>query len=305
MDGASPMVIRFSPSSYFKHAYIGLVLLPAFILLVGIFLLPESPRWIFQAKSKDKSRIALCRLRKTKDVEDELAGFEISNKVSSQGNYAEIFHKPYRLRLSIVVMLHILQQATGINPMFTYGGLIFESILKNGILSLLILQAVNFISTIPALYFVDHIGRRSLLLYGAAGMVLGHLSSGLLFQFGCQGTESNSTCTPLAGWSIVACTSMFIFSFAMSWGPICWIYPPEIFPTRLRSKAVSISTMTNWTMGAFMIGIPKLFPLLRIHGVYYTFSILCALAGLFVYRYCPETKRILLEEVDALFENLL
>ncbi|OQR93836.1 Major Facilitator Superfamily (MFS) [Achlya hypogyna] len=99
---------------------------------------------------------------------------------------------------------------------------------------------------------------------------------------------------------IVFC-AFFIFNFAISWGPVCWIYPAEIFPMNVRAKAVSASTMTNWCMGALMIGIPKLFKYLNINGVFFLFAALCTLAGTYVWFKCPETKGLLLEEIEPLF----
>ncbi|KAF0717221.1 Aste57867_2423 [Aphanomyces stellatus] len=100
---------------------------------------------------------------------------------------------------------------------------------------------------------------------------------------------------------MIVATAFFIFNFAISWGPICWIYPAEIFPMRVRAMAVSLSTMANWAMGALMIGILKLFPYLNINGVFYLFAALCTCAGTFVYYFCPETKNLLLEEIELLF----
>ncbi|GAB9466036.1 hypothetical protein Gpo141_00003421 [Globisporangium polare] len=88
-------------------------------------------------------------------------------------------------------------------------------------------------------------------------------------------------------------------------GPVCWVYPPEIFPLNIRAKAVSVSTMTNWAMGALMIGIPKLFPYLNVNGVFFLFAALCVCAGMFVYWMCPETKGIMLEEAEALFDGFV
>ncbi|EQC33650.1 hypothetical protein SDRG_08754 [Saprolegnia diclina VS20] len=193
--------------------------------------------------------------------------------------------------------------ATGINPIFTYGGQIFKDVVGDGVVSLLIFQIVNFLSTIPAMVWVDKIGRRRLLLLGAAGMVIGHLVSAIAFTAGCKGDTSKSDCSTGAGWTMIVFTAFFIFNFAISWGPICWVYPAEIFPMNVRAKAVSASSMANWCMGALMIGIPKLFPYLNINGVFFLFTALCALAYTYVYFNCPETKGLLLEDIELLFSK--
>ncbi|GLE03420.1 hypothetical protein PINS_up012322 [Pythium insidiosum] len=199
------------------------------------------------------------------------------------------------------MFLQVLQQATGINPMFTYGGLIFKDVAGDGILSIFLLSVVNFLSTIPAMRWVDTYGRRSLLLIGAVGMVLGHLIAGITFTAGCDGDTDKTNCGKAAGYIIVVGTSFFIFNFAISWGPVCWIYPAEIFPLNVRAKSVSLSTMANWIMGTCMTFVVKLFPALNINGVFFLFAVTCTGCGVFVYFFCPETKGMLLEDIESLF----
>ncbi|ETV63671.1 hypothetical protein H257_19395 [Aphanomyces astaci] len=275
------------------------------IVMAGIFCVPESPRWVYKHKGRDAAEATLTRLRKTTHVDDELKaiGDALAEEGTHATSWADVFHPSVRRRVFIAMALQLLQQATGINPVFVYGGQIFKDVLGDGLTSLLILQIVNFVSTIPAMYWVDRYGRRSLLLLGGAGMVVGHLVSATSFTVGCQGDTSDLQCDKSAGWVMIVATGFFIFNFAISWGPICWIYPAEIFPMRVRAMAVSLSTMTNWTMGALMIGIPKLFPYLNINGVFFLFAALCSCAGVFVYYFCPETKNILLEDIEFLFHQ--
>ncbi|OQR85685.1 Major Facilitator Superfamily (MFS) [Achlya hypogyna] len=273
------------------------------VVMLGIFCVPESPRWLYKAKGRDVAEKELKRLRRTENVSVELQA--IGDALEEEGNdsatWADIWHPSIRPRLIIACLLQLLQQATGINPIFTYGGQIFKDVVGDGLTSLLILQIVNFISTIPAMYWVDQVGRRKLLLLGAVGMVIGHLVSAIAFTAGCHGNTEDSGCSKGAGWTMIVFCAFFIFNFAISWGPVCWIYPAEIFPMNVRAKAVSASTMTNWCMGALMIGIPKLFKYLNINGVFFLFAALCTLAGTYVWFKCPETKGVLLEDIEYLF----
>ncbi|KAF0742971.1 hypothetical protein Ae201684P_000492 [Aphanomyces euteiches] len=255
------------------------------IVMFGIYCVPESPRWVYQHKGREAAESTLARLRKTDNVGEELKaiGDELAEEGNGEATWKEVFHPTIRRRVFIAMALQLLQQATGINPIFTYGAQIFKDVLGDGIGVLLILQIINFLSTIPAMHWVDKTGRRSLLLLGGAGMVIGHLVSGISFSADCH--------------------AFFVFNFAISWGPVCWIYPAEIFPLKVRAKAVSLSTMTNWAMGALMIGIPKLFPYLHVNGVFFLFAVLCACAGIFVYYFCPETKNVLLENIEMLFNK--
>ncbi|EQC33654.1 hypothetical protein SDRG_08758 [Saprolegnia diclina VS20] len=275
------------------------------IVMAGIFFVPESPRWLYKAKGREVAETELKRLRRTENVGAELQaiGDALEEEGHDSATWADLWHPSIRPRLIIAMLLQLLQQATGINPVFVYGGQIFKDVVGDGLTSLLILQIVNFVSTIPAMYWVDKIGRRKLLLLGGAGMVIGHLVSAIAFSAGCHGDTEDSGCSKGAGWTMIVFTAFFIFNFAISWGPICWIYPAEIFPMNVRAKAVSASTMTNWCMGALMIGIPKLFPYLNINGVFFLFAALCTVAGVYVYFKCPETKGVLLEDIEQLFSG--
>jgi SP family sugar:H+ symporter-like MFS transporter len=216
-------------------------------------------------------------------------------------------------RLGIGVAIHILQQATGINPIFTYGGIIFENVLGKGIISLLILSGANLLSTIPALFLFDRLGRRNLLIFCGLGMVVGHLVAATVFVTGCTTVKKiiNDTitneeiinCKTSSGILMLVFTVIFVAFFAFSWGPIAWIYAAEIFPLKVRAKAVSITTGSNWFMGTIMSYILELISPIGMHGVFYLFSGLCLLAVMFVYLFCPETKGILLEDIDEAFDN--
>ncbi|KAG9414969.1 hypothetical protein AC1031_008384 [Aphanomyces cochlioides] len=275
------------------------------IVMIGIYFVPESPRWVYQHKGREAAEATLIRLRKTENVGDELKaiGDVLEEEGNGEATWKDVFHPSIRRRVFIAMALQVLQQATGINPIFTYGGQIFKDVLGDGIGVLLLLQIINFLSTIPAMYWVDRTGRRTLLLLGGAGMVFGHLVAGISFSAGCHGNDKDFGCGKGPGWVMIIATAFFVFNFAISWGPVCWIYPAEIFPLKVRAKAVSLSTFANWAMGALMIEIPKLFPYLHVNGVFFLFAVLCSLAGVFVYYMCPETKGVLLEDIEYLFNK--
>ncbi|KAI9917186.1 hypothetical protein PsorP6_012295 [Peronosclerospora sorghi] len=116
--------------------------------------------------------------------------------------------------------------------------MLLQDVLGNGILSVLIISIVNFISTIPAMRWVGTYGRRQLLLIGAVGMVISHLVSAILFTLGCNGNTESAGFSKTSGYAIIVGTSLFVFNFAISWGPVCWIYLAEIFQLNNRSMAV-------------------------------------------------------------------
>ena len=292
----------------------GVILLAPLTIMIGIYFCPETPRWLFKKKGRASAETSLKRIRQTDNVSAELDA--INDAIQAEGeqlSLKELFTtKKIFQRLSIGVAMHILQQATGINPIFTFGGIIFESVLRNGILSLLILSGANLLSTIPALFLFDRLGRRNLLIFCGLGMVVGHLVAATVFVTGCSvvqtminGTTASEevvSCGSFAGILMLVATVVFVAFFALSWGPIAWIYAAEIFPLNVRSRAVSITTGSNWFMGTLMSYILELITPLGIHGVFYLFSGLTLVGVIFVYLFCPETRGVILEDIDAEFE---
>ncbi|KAE8979143.1 hypothetical protein PR002_g24501 [Phytophthora rubi] len=208
-------------------------MIPPIIVLCGIFCVPESPRWAYQHKGREVAESVLKHLRQT----DNLG-----------------------------------QQATGINPIMTYGSMIFKDITGAGVYASLLLSGVNCLSSGPGLIWLDKYGRRYMALIGAVGMVIGHLFAAILFTAVCDGNVDNAGC-------------------------------PTIFPLNVRASAVSMSTAANWIGGAVMTEVVKLFPYLNVNGVFFLFAGLAVCYGVFIYFFCPETKGIQLEDVEGLFNH--
>jgi SP family sugar:H+ symporter-like MFS transporter len=293
----------------------GVILIAPITIMIGIFFCPETPRWLFKKKGRESAEKSLKRIRKIDDVTPELNA--IADVVREEGNMMSIRElfttKKMLQRLGIGVGLHILQQATGINPIFTYGGIIYQDILGKGIISLLVLSGTNLLSTIPALFLFDRLGRRNLLIFSGLGMVIGHLVAATVFVTGCSidkrninGTtisEDHVNCATSSGITMLVFTAVFVSCFAISWGPIAWIYAAEIYPLNVRARAMSLTTGSNWFMGTIMSYILELIAPLGIGGVFYLFSGLCLLAVVFVYFFCPETRGVLLEDIEEVFDN--
>ena len=155
----------------------------------------------------------------------------------------------------------------------------------------------NLVGTVVALWLVDRAGRRKLLLWGAAGMALALAAIPVLIQ---QGSPAAST-----GLWTVALVCLFVFCFAFSWGPICWIIPPEILPSQARAKGVALSTMTNWvTNTAVAFATPELVAALPHGMVFAPFAALCLVCGAYVFLCVPETKGVRLERMGEAFDAL-
>jgi SP family sugar:H+ symporter-like MFS transporter len=293
----------------------GIILIAPIIIMIGIFLCPETPRWLYKKKGRESAEKSLQRIRRTNNVTAELDA--IADAIKEEGDQVsikELFTSKKMIeRVAIGMGMHLFQQATGINPILTFGGIIYENVLGKGIISLLILSGVVMLSTIPALFLFDKLGRRSLLIFGGIGMVIGHLVAATVFITGCSVVkaivndtivnEEIVTCKTSAGILMLIFTAIFVACFAFSWGPIGWIYAAEIYPLNIRAKAISLTTGSNWFMGIIMAYILELITPLGIHGVFYLFSGLTLLAVIFVYLFCPETRGVLLEDMEQVFDN--
>ena len=292
----------------------GVILLAPIILMIGIFFCPETPRWLFKKKGRESAEKGLKRIRKIDDVTAEINA--IDDALREEGNQLsikELFTTRKMLeRLAIGMGLHIFLQTSGISPIFAFGGIIFQSVLGSGIISLLILSGANMFSTIPALFLFDRVGRRNLLLFCGIGMVIGHLGAATVFVTGCNVSKTivndiivneEVNCGRSAGVLMLIFTVIYIVCFALSWGAISWIYAAEIFPLNVRARAMSFTTASHWFMCIIMAYILELVAPLGIHGVFYIFGGSCIFAVIFVYLFCPETKGILLEDIEEAFDN--
>lgn len=293
----------------------GVILLSPIVIIIGIFFCPETPRWLYKNRDRQTAETSLRRIRQIDDVTAELNA--IGDAVREEENEVSIKEwlksKKMRKRLGIGMGIHCLQQTTGINPIFTYGGIIYESVLGTGIISLLILSGVLMLSTIPALFLFDRLGRRNLLVFCGLGMVVGHLVAATVFVKDCDvvksiinGTTINQEivqCERSSGILMLIFTAIFVSAFAISWGPVCWIYAAEIYPLSIRARAMSFTTGMNWFTATLMSYMLELIAPLGIHGVFYLFSGLCLLAVAFVYFFCPETRGVFLEDIEAVFDN--
>ena len=288
----------------------GLQIPPALCLLVGALFLPESPRWLLDKRSDtSKARESLARVRGDgKEVDDELqemqTGIDLEHSLG-KGGWKHLFDKNMLYPLSIGVLMQIFQQLTGINAIMYYAPSIFQSVASKEISNLAqgINGIINFLSTFPAIYLVDRIGRKKLLLSGAMGMITCFvIVVGLFGGYSMiDAADKIQFTNKVAGWSAVVFIYLFVVNFAYSWGPIGWILPAEIFPLQHRARAVSITTATNW-LGNLIVAqfTPPLLKSIHFY-VFLIFSGCLLLATGYIWMWVPETKGKSLEQIEAYF----
>ena len=276
---------------------------PAAIFLVGLIFLPESPRWLLMksgGKSEDARRVLEAIRGDTEVAAAEIreinAGLEESQKNQEQWNV--LFSDWLRPVLFIVVAMSFFQQTTGINTIIYYAPTVLQMAgfqeAQGAILATLGLGLVNVLATIVALPLIDRWGRRPLLLLGLGGMTLGLVLTGSSFYF-----NTSEIGAAAAGWMAVASMVLYIVSFAMSMGPICWLLISELIPLRVRGIGSSLATSVNWIFNmivalTFLTLIQSLGP----SGAFMAYAAMSVLALVFVYFLVPETKGRTLEEIE-------
>ena len=281
---------------------IGLGVIPALVLSVGIYTQPESPRWLFGNKDDGgaAARKVLIKLRGSEEAADaELA--EIREAVAKESKKAErlslreLATGNLRPIFIIGMLLVFFQNFCGINTIIYYAPTLLVSVgfgASGAILANVGIGVVNMLMTLPGMYLIDKAGRRALLLFGAVGMCAGMI---LLAVVNLSGLAKGPVVLVL---TLVGIT-VFIASFSISWGPVQWVALPELFPLRVRASAVGTCVTFNWL---FNMVVTLAFPiLLKKFGAGYNFLffvLMTLLAFLFVKKMLPETKGRSLEEIE-------
>jgi SP family arabinose:H+ symporter-like MFS transporter len=273
-------------------------LVPSLVLLVGLFFVPESPRWLMQKSREEQALNILTRLEGQDAA--TIALHEIRDSGSKEsGGWNELFRPGIRIAVLIAVSLGVLSQWTGVSPMVIYAPIIFQragfTIASDALLQTLVFYLWNLVCTVGVLFVIDRFGRRPLLLLGTAGMVLGQLLMGTFFHVNMMGIY------------VVLAMFLCLGSFAISLAPLPWLIMSEIFPSRIRAKGQSAAALCLWL--AAYSSVQATAPIMHNMeqkfgspaGVFWIFALICVIALLFEWRMVPETKNKSLEEIGRLW----
>ncbi|KAK5660910.1 hypothetical protein OQA88_12283 [Cercophora sp. LCS_1] len=271
------------------------------MLGLGSLIIVESPRWLLDNDHDEEGIVVIANLYGGGDIRNERARNEFREikmnvliaRQEGERTYSEMFKRYYK-RVFIAMSAQALAQLNGINVISYYAPYVFgqagwtghDAVLMTGINGI-----TYFLSTIPPWYIVDRWGRRPILLTGAVAMVIS-LSAISYFMY------LDVPSTPVM---VVILVMIYNAAFGYSWGPIPWLYPPEILPLKIRSKGASLSTATNWAFN-WLVG--ELTPILQeliTWRLYLVHAFFCALSFVVVYFLYPETCGVRLEDMDALF----
>jgi len=284
---------------------LGVSAVPAVLLLLAIVPAVESPRWLVRTGRRDLARANIVRARPWVDPDTRLKSIEDSLRDEPpNASWSEVFAPAWRRPLSIGIGLAVFQQVTGINAVIYYSDRIFAAAgfstpQEQTMATTWAIGAVNVVATLIAVAFIDRLGRRPLLLAGLAGMCASLVAVGLAFFSAGTGAMS-----PAAGVVTLAALVIFIVSFAFSLGPVVWTVINEIFPGRVRGRAVAVATAVNWG-AAFVVSefFLTLVGAIGEAGTFGLFAIFCVAGGVWIYRRVPETKGRSLEQIESLWET--
>jgi sugar porter (SP) family MFS transporter len=272
----------------------GLGAVPSAIFLIGVTWLPESPRWLMKSGQPDKARVILNKIGTPDFAESTFKAVEKSLIGSTKQSYAMVFEKAVRPAVIVGITLAVFQQFCGINVVFNYTSTIFESVganLNRQLFETVAIGVVNLVFTLLAMWQVDKLGRRPLMLWGSLGLSVLYIILAFLLQ--------NHFPAGLVSIFVL----LAISTYAISLAPVTWVLISEIFPNKIRGVASSVAIVSLW--GAYFILVftfPILAKILGAYGPFYLYAGICFAGFLFVKAKVKETKGQTLEELE---DNLI
>jgi sugar porter (SP) family MFS transporter len=271
-------------------------IIPSVLFFVGLFFIPESPRWLYKAGREADSLKVLTRISGEALAKTEIQEIAKSlNGDMTSVSINELFKPSARKVVLIGFILAVFVQISGINTVIDYAPKILLAAgveINNALLQTSLVGLINFIFTFVAILFIDKLGRRSLYLIGSMGMVITLVFLAISFYFKMEGIFT------------LICILSFIAFFAACIGPVFWTLLSEIFPNKIRGKAIAFASFTQWIFNFLVV---LLFPhfLASVGGTktFLFLAVMSLLQWLFTFLYVPETKGKSLEEIERIFEK--
>jgi SP family galactose:H+ symporter-like MFS transporter len=276
---------------------LGLAAIPSAVLLISMFFLPETPRWLISNGRDNRGTDVLKRIRSSAEAITEANDIRAALQ-KQKPTLHELLQSGTKMAMFVGIGLAVFQQITGVNTIIYYAptilGMAGFANASSSILATLSVGIVNVIMTAVAAVLMDKVGRRPLLLTGLVGMIFGMAGLGLLFL-------QNPTHTPIP-WLPVVMLMIYIASFALGLGPIFWLLISEIYPLQIRGMAMGITALANWLanfiVAATFLSLTSIFGKA---GTFWLYGALGLIAWIFVKLLVPETKHKTLEEIEDHF----
>ena len=272
----------------------GLGVVPSLIFLVGVIWLPESPRWLVKDGQVERAESVLRKLGSASFAESTLRDVEKSLQGNTKMSYKAVFAKSVRPAVVVGISLAVFQQFCGINVVFNYTSTIFESVganLNQQLFETVSIGIVNLVFTLLAMWQVDKLGRKPLMLLGSIGLSVIYFVLAYLLQ--------NQYSAAMVSIFVLIAISLYSISLA----PVTWVLISEIFPNKIRGAASSVAIISLWTAYFILVfTFPILAKTLGTYGPFYMYGAICFVGFLFVKTKVRETKGQTLEELE---QNLI
>jgi SP family xylose:H+ symportor-like MFS transporter len=272
----------------------GLGAVPSAVFLIGVTWLPESPRWLMKSGQTDKAMTILNKIGSPDFAESTFNAVKKSLAGSTKQSYAMVFEKAVRPAVVVGITLAVFQQFCGSNILFNYASTIFQaagSSVNHQLLETVFIGLVNLVFTILAMFMVDKLGRRPLMLIGSIGLSVSFIVLAFLLQ--------NHASVILLSTFVLLAISVYSFTLA----PVTWVLISEIFPNKIRGVASSVAIVSLWLAYFILVfTFPILAEKLGTYGPFYMYAGICFAGFLFVKAKVKETKGQTLEELE---DNLI
>ncbi|CAN6477979.1 unnamed protein product [Victoria cruziana] len=283
-----------------------LAALPASALTVGSLFLPDTPNSLMdRGATVEKINAVLCRIRGTSDVELELNDMIRARDVSKgvRHPFMSIFSRRYRPQLTMAILIPFFQQVTGINVIAFYAPLLFRTIgLRESasLMSAVVTGGVGLVTTFLSMLIVDKFGRRTLFIVGGILMLFPQVAVGAIMaeKLGDHGVLSKAD-----SCFVLVLIGVYVSGFGISWGPLGWLVPSEIYPLEIRSAGQSITVAVSFI---FTFLIAQTFLAMLCHmksGIFFFFAVWVVVMTGFIYLFLPETKGIPIEQMAGVWLN--
>lgn len=271
----------------------GLGAIPSTLFFVGVLWLPESPRWLMKAGKTEAAEVVLRKIGSAEFVSSTVLDIEKSLKGSQKQSFRDVFEKGVRPAVVVGITLAVFQQLCGINVVFNYTSTIFESVgadLDRQLLETVAIGVVNLLFTLLAMWQVDKLGRRPLMLIGSLGLTVVYIILAFLLQ------------TQASAGMVSIFVLLAIGMYSTSLAPVTWVLISEIFPNKIRGVASSVAIVALWVAYFILVfTFPILAEKLGTFGPFYLYAGICLLGFLFIKTKVKETKGQTLEELENNF----
>jgi len=271
----------------------GLGVVPSLVFLLGVLFLPESPRWLVKAGRHEKASQILSKIGSKAFAHDTMADIETSLQQTAETSYSAVFAKAVRPMVVVGITLAMFQQFCGINVVYNYTTTIFKSIgasLDSQLSQTVTISVVSLLFTLLAMWQVDRLGRRPLMLIGSLGLAVSYIVLAMLLK----------QHAPVLWVSLFVLLAIGLYSTSLA--PVTWVLISEIFPNSIRGVASSVAVVSLWIAYFILVfTFPVLAEYMGAYGPFYLYAGICFLGFLFIRSNVKETKGQTLEQLGQSF----